>query len=267
MSDLFNQLFINPILNLLIVFFKTFESLNVPYAFGFAIIAVTATIRLILAPLTKKQLESAQQMQKLQPEIQKLSKKHKDDKTKLQQEQMRLYKEAGVNPAAGCLPLLIQMPLFFALFRVFTRVLRDTNGQSPIDFINSVTYATSLHISNLNLSFFSVDLTTSPSQWQTIGIWLLAIPVITGLLQYIQTKQMMAQRPSPASFQAVQKNTAKKTDSSEDMGQNMQKQMAIISPLMIGFFAYSFPIGLALYWNTFTVFGILQQYFINKKHI
>lgn len=137
--------------------------------------------------------------------------------------------------------------------------------------INKVVYLPILKINSLDLSFFGFNLASKPSDWQKLGWWLLAVPVITGLLQYWQTKLMTPatqktdnkeQITSLAGRQAKNKDEKKKD---EDMGTVMQKQMSIMMPLMIGFFAYSFPLGLSLYWNTFTVFGIIQQNKINKQ--
>src|SRR3989344_6905356 len=134
---IFNQLLIWPFINLLMVFYKFFEIARVPGAFGLAIIALTLTIRGALQPLTKKQMESARKMQMIKPHIDELNKKHKDDKKKLQEEHMKLYKQHGINPAAGCLPLLLSFPILIALYQVFLQVLG--NGNSSIqDTIASI---------------------------------------------------------------------------------------------------------------------------------
>ncbi|HCS79231.1 TPA: hypothetical protein DIV55_05850 [Patescibacteria group bacterium] len=240
---IWNQLLIWPILNALMAFYKAFELVHVPGAFGFAIIALTLLINTLLFPLKRKQLESTQKLQSLKPQLDELSKKHKDDKVKLQQAQMELYKTAGVNPAGGCLPLLVQIPLFIALYNVFNTVLNGDAGFA--ERINTVLYHPALHITTLDLSFFGINLTTKPSEWQSVGVWLLLIPVVTAGLQYLQTKLMLPPAPK------------QKTEG--DQMADMQRQMAIVTPIMFGYFAYSFPIGLAIYWNTFTLFGIIQQ--------
>lgn len=249
-ANIWNQLFSWPILNLLTVFYKLFEVARIPGAFGWAIIALTILIRILLYPLTKQQLLSAKKMQQLKPRLDELNKKHKDDKVKLQQAQMDLYKEVGINPAAGCLPLLIQMPVFISLYNVFIHVL-NTDTSKVVESINTVLYHPSLHVNQLDLSFFGVNLATKPNQWQTFGVWLLAVPVITGLLQFLQTRLMT---PPAASNKEKQ----------EDQMAAVQQQMMFIMPVMIGFFSLSFPIGLALYWNAFSLFGIMQQIQINK---
>jgi YidC/Oxa1 family membrane protein insertase len=216
------------------------------------------------------QMKSARKMAKLKPHMDELQKKHKGDRQALQQAQMALYKEHGVNPAAGCLPLLIQMPVLIALYRVFYSVFAEGDATKMIGDINHILYFPQLKLATFDLSFFGLNLAMKPSEWQAHGWWLLAIPVVTGLLQWYQTKLMMpAQSPTPQpSTKELQKKDSKdgkKDAAPEDMGMEMQKQMAIISPLMFGFFAYQFPIGLALYWNLSGIFGIIQQLYINKK--
>lgn len=257
---IWNQLLVWPMLNLLVAFYKAFTVIHLPGAFGFAIIALTLLIRGVLSPLTRKQLESARAMSKLKPKIDELSRAHKDDKVKLQQAQMQLYKDAGVNPTAGCLPLLVQMPLFIALYNVFNQVLASGTTENFIGSLNSILYHPALHIPSLDLNFFGVNLAAKPSQWQQLGIWMLAIPVVTGLLQYVQTKMMTA--PAPAGAITPEK---KEGAGAGDAMADAQKQMALMMPIMIGFFAFSFPVGLALYWNTFSLFAIIQQRAINNK--
>lgn len=262
-NNLFHSLLIIPILNILIAVYKLFLLLRIPGALGFALIFLTVLIRLVLHPLTVTQLKSAHHLSKLKPELDQLSKKYKDDKQKLHQEQLRLYKEAGVNPAAGCLPLLLQMPILIALYNLFFQILGNSQLTAVIEDINRVVYFPLLKIETLNLSFLGLNLASKPSDWRSHGYWLLLVPVVTALLQYWQTK-MMTPNTLPAS--KVSEQAPKKDEKKgEDMGTAMQKQMTIMMPLMIGFFAYSFPLGLSLYWNTFTLFGIIQQHYINKQ--
>jgi len=254
-----NIFFINPIINLLVALYKVFEWLHIPGALGFAVIALTVVIRLILYPLMAAQLKSAKKMQQLKPHLDALSQRHKDDKKALQQAQLDLYKQHGVNPAAGCLPLLIQMPVLIALYNVFYQVLQNGNVAKVVSDINHVVYAPIFKITTLDLNFFGISLGIKPSQWQTHGWWLLAIPVITAGLQYWQSKLMLpSEAPKPPA-------DAKALAGKEDTAMEMQKQMAMITPLMFGMFAYQFPLGLALYWNVFGLFGIMQQLRINAE--
>ena len=111
-STLWNQIVVWPIINLLVAFYKLFEFLHIPGPLGFAIILLTISIRLLLYPLMQTQLKSAKKMASLKPHLDAINIKHKGDKAKLSQAQMDLYKQHGINPAAGCLPLLLQfLPL------------------------------------------------------------------------------------------------------------------------------------------------------------
>jgi YidC/Oxa1 family membrane protein insertase len=275
--NLWNQILVWPILNVLVALYKGFEFLHIPGPLGFAVIGLTVLIRLLLYPLMQAQLKSAKKMAKLKPHLDALNVKHKDNKQALQQAQLALYKEHGVNPAAGCLPLLIQMPVLIALYNVFYQVLNNGNLTKELAIINKVVYHPALKISNLDLNFLGINLALKPSQWQTHGWWLLSIPVITALLQWYQSKLMMAgqmssqivNRESQNEKQIQKSNTQKeekKEDKKpEDTAMEMQKQMAIITPLMFGYFALQFPLGLALYWNVFGLFGIMQQLAVNKE--
>lgn len=271
-NNLFNAALIIPILNILTGLYKSLLFLKIPGALGFALILLTVLIRLILHPLTAKQLESAHKMSKLKPELDKLHKQFGKDKQRLQQEQLHLYQQAGINPAAGCLPLLLQMPILIALYNLFFQLLDSSDLNSVVNGINSVVYFPFLRIESLDLSFLGLSLAHKPNEWQKSGWWLLLIPVITGLLQYWQTKTMSPQNASFASkasplapAKSASTGQAPQEKKEEDISTTMQKQMTIMMPLMIGFFAYSFPVGLSLYWNTFTVFGIIQQYQLNKS--
>lgn len=271
---LWNQVFVWPIVNILIAFYKLFEWMHIPGALGFAIILLTITIRLVLYPLMQAQLKSAKKMAKIKPHMDALNEKHKNDKQALQQAQLALYKEHGVNPAAGCLPLLFQFPVLIALYNVFYQVLNNGNLVHLIEQLNAIVYSPALRLTNLDLTFFGINLGIKPSQWQSHGVWLLAIPLITGLLQWYQTKLMMPtqtttdnttnlpidKKKKPAAAKAM----AGKEEKKEDTAAEMQKQMALITPVMFGYFALQFPLGLALYWNVFGLFGIMQQLQVNR---
>lgn len=270
--NIFTAIFVIPILNVLVGVYKFLTILGIPGAFGFSLIVMTVIIRVILHPLMKTQLKSAHKMNKLKPQIDKLNQIYKNDKQRLHQEQLKLYQEAGVNPAAGCLPLLLQMPILIALYNLFFQLLSNGNMGKVVEEINKVVYFTFLKINSLDLSFLGTNLAHKPSEWQKYGFLLLAIPIITALLQYWQTKIMMPQVGSqksevPSTSLRISKDqkNEKGEKKDDDMSSAMQKQMAFMMPAMIGFFAYSFPLGLSLYWNTFTIFGIIQQYQVNKQ--
>lgn len=261
---LWNQLLVWPIINLLVALYKLFEWMHIPGPLGFAVIGLTVVIRLILYPLMAAQMKSAKKMQQLKPHLDALNAKHKDDKKALQQAQMDLYKQHNINPAAGCLPLLVQMPVLIALYNVFYQVLQNGDLVKLTGEINQVLYVPALAIGTLDLSFFGTNLGVKPDQWQTHGIWLLTIPLITAGLQWWQSKLMMSQIPAAAVVKKSPGN-GKEEKKPEDTAMEIQKQMAMITPIMFGVFAYQFPLGLALYWNVFGLFGIMQQLQINKE--
>lgn len=246
---IFDTIFLLPIINLLVAFYVGLVAIHIPGAFGWSIIIMTVLIRLVLYPLTTVQLKSAKKMADLKPHLDHLHQKHKDDKKRLEQEKLRLFKEAGVNPAAGCLPFLIQFPVLIALNNVFFNVLGSSNG---IDYINKVVYLPILKLTSIDLSFFGLNLGVKPDMWPQAGAWLLSVPLFTAALTYLQSKVMMTP-PNPA---------VKKKGDGEDMAAVMQQSMMFM-PVMIGFFAYSFPVGLSLYWNISTLFGIIQQVLVS----
>ncbi len=261
-NNVFNVFLVIPILNILISIYKLFSTLGIPGALGFSIIAMTALMRVVLNPLMKTQLKNAHKINKLKPHLDKLNELYKHDKQRLHQEQLKLYQQAGINPAAGCLPLLLQMPILIALYNLFFQLLNNGSMDKVVGEINKAVYFSFLKIQTLDLSFFGTNLAYKPSEWQKYGPWLLLVPFFTALLQYWQTKLMIPQTQTqdlPSKATEAKKEEKKE----EDMSVAMQKQMSIMMPLMIGFFAYSFPLGLSLYWNTFTVFGIIQQKQLN----
>lgn len=268
---LWNQLFVWPIVNVLVALYKAFEWMGIPGPLGFAVVGLTILIRLLLYPLMAAQMKSAKKMSDLKPHLDAINVKHKEDKKALQQAQLELYKQHGVNPAAGCLPLLIQLPVLIALYNVFYQVLQNGNITKLIEDINHVLYLPSLKLTGLDLSFFGTNLGVKPSEWQTHGWWLLAIPVITAGLQWWQSKLMLpagantkTQISSTKQIQNPNDQNKKQEQKPQDTAAEMQKQMAMITPIMFGMFAYQFPLGLALYWNIFGLFGIMQQLRVNK---
>lgn len=254
--NLFDVFLINPILNLLIVFYSALEAINLPGALGFSIIVLTLIIRFALWPLTTQQLQSSKKMAELKPHLENIKQKHGHDKVRHQQEISRLYKEHGVNPLSGCLPLVLQIPVFIALYQVLLKFVNLTNSDLLAE-INGRIYLSSLKLDEIpNTSFFGLQLSTKPNEWAQVGIFLLLIPIITGVLQFIQSKMLVGQEKK----EIKPKKKAKEKESLEDSMAQMQSQMALIMPAMIAFFSYGFPVGLSLYWNTFTIIGIVQQY-------
>lgn len=263
MGNLFHNYFIQPLFNLLVAFYKLFETIHAPGKLGLAIIAFTVFIRLVMYPLFKKQMDTTKKMQDLKPHLDKLQEKHKNDKQKLQQEQLRLYQEAGINPAAGCLLAVVQIPVFIALYNALNFFINHGVGARNLATINKEIYFTQLKITTIDVNFLGYVLTKTPAHggaW-----WYYLIPVITGILQYFQASVTMV---TPAETPKKDKNgkeIEKKADTGEDFQKAMQTQMKYMFPIMIGFFSYNFPVALSLYWNVFSIFSIIQYYLTKEK--
>jgi len=262
MGDFFNLVFIHPIINVLVAIYSVFAFMHLPYALGFSIIGLTIVIRFILYPFTTSQLKASLKMQKIAPHLSALKEKHKGDKAKIQQETMKLYKEHGVNPAAGCLPVIIQMPIIWALYSVLQHIV-TLKPNLVVSEINKIVYFDFLKLHNVwDPSFLGLPLGSMPSGLMGhIGPLILLVPVLTGALQFLLSKMMI---PAKTGVAVIEKNIEKKRNIDKkdagDFANAFQSQSMYIFPVMIGFFSFSFPIGLSLYWNTFTIFGIIQQY-------
>lgn len=257
--SLFNTILVWPIINALVGIYKILFFLHVPYALGFSIILLTIAIRLILYPLISSQLKASKKMQEISPHLSKLKDKHKNDAKTLQAETMKLYKEFGVNPAAGCLPLIVQLPIIWGLYSVLQQIV-SLGAKDVASSINRIVYFDFLKLSgSWDPSFLGIPLGKNPAELiSKIGPVILIVPLLTFLFQFIQSKMMIPQNKDKE--KSKDKNKEKKKD---DFASAFQSQSLYIFPVMIGFFSYTFPLGLSLYWNTFTIFGIVQQYLIS----
>ena len=242
---MWQQFLYHPILNLLIFFYQIlFQNL------GLAILAMTVVLRGALVPLTLPTLKAVKKQKELAPELDKLKKKHKDNKEKLAKAQMELYRQHGINPAAGCLPQILQLVILIALYQVFIQVLSN-DGQAVLK-LNEVLYFDFLKLDpgrTINTSFGFWNL-SSPDKF-------FILPVLAGAAQLLLAKMM---RP------AVVKGSkeAKKTpDKSDDLMYTMQEQMLYLMPLMTIFIGWRLPAGLVLYWLATTIFSLVQQYFVS----
>lgn len=254
MFEIFNILFTNPITNLLVSSYKLLSIIGIPFAFGFSIILLTIIIRIILYPFVSAQLKSAHKMQKVAPHIKAMRDKHKGDQKRQQEEMMRLYKEHGVNPAAGCLPLIIQLPVIWSLYQV---LLTAVGIKAIVDLskINSVLYFDFLKLSQVwDTTFLGLPLGANPSSLIEKLPLVALVPVLTGVFQFVLSKMMMPETNPNLPIDAKNEK--------EDFQATFQKQSLFLFPVMIGFFSFTLPIGLSLYWNTYTIFGILQQYLL-----
>lgn len=259
LSLVFDELFFKPVVNLLVLILRFLQQLGLPGSLGFAIVILTVLIRLVVWPFMSSQLKSAKKMADLKPEMDKLKSKHKGDKQAFAAAQMALYKEHGINPAGGCLPTLIQFPVIIALYQAILALFSEGEGLARI---NDALYFFSWHLSSVpDANFFGLSLAAKPSQFNSIGFLVLTVPVITGLLTLLQSK-MMAAKPVKV-YPSDSEKEVKEKVKEEDTMQAVQSQMMYMMPVMIGYFSYQFPIGLAIYWNTFTILGMVQQYMLS----
>lgn len=237
----------------LIAIYKALLFIHVPHPLGLSIILLTILIRFILYPVITSQLKASKKMQDLGPKLSEIRERYKGNSAMISQETMKLYKENGVNPAAGCLPVVVQLPVIWILYSVLQNIVK--NQALVTTEVNRVIQVSFLKLNGpLDQSFFLLPLGKTPAQLfhpSFPAALVILVPVATGLFQFIQSKMMF---PKPA------QNTAKKSD---DFASAFASQSTYIFPIMIGFFSYTFPIGLSLYWNTFTIFGIVQQYLIS----
>ncbi|MCB5268942.1 MAG: membrane protein insertase YidC [Candidatus Cloacimonadaceae bacterium] len=194
--------------------------------YGVVLIILALVLKIVLHPLTHKSLTSSMKMQKIQPQLQVLQKKYKDDPKTLQLEMSKLYKEAGANPLSGCLPLLLQMPIFISLYNVLRY---------------------SLDMRNAGFVLWLTDL-SEPDPY-------LILPIIMGVFMIIQSLMM---QPKKANLDEM--------DEKQKAMQSSQKMMTWMMPIMMFFIFRNMPAGLVLYWTTFNIFSVIQQYYLMKHY-
>lgn len=197
--------------------------------FGVAIIFITIAMKILLYPLTAKQMASVKAMQEIQPQIKKLQEKHKKNPEKAQKAIMELYRKKRINPLAGCLPLLIQMPILIAFYQALYRI-KDI--------------VTNLQLDPSALKFLWIADITNPDQSLVVGGQAYPIPILPVLAAATTFWQ---QRVSITS-----------------VNDPTQRAMLYTMPLFLGWISYKLPAGLALYWVMFSILGALQQMYVNR---
>lgn len=234
---LFQELLHRPLFNSLVFLYQTIAF----YDFGIAIIVLTVIIRLLLYPLAQKSIKSQKEMTGVQSDIKKIQEQYKNNKEEQTKRIMSLYKEKNINPFSGCLPLLIQLPLLIALYRVFLAGFQDQNLQSLL-------YGFMPNPGTINHIFLGlVDISKNHN---------IFLALITGALQFYQSKMMMDQQKT---------NNKLSKQSNLDFSATLSRQMTFMMPIMTAYFAYTFPAGLALYWIVTTAFSIGQQWMVFKN--
>jgi len=216
--------------------------------FALAIIIFTILIRLITLPLTLQQQRSTQRMQELQgsKRWQDMQKKHKGDRQKLQEEQLKLYREVGFNPLSGCLPLLIQFPILIGLYQSISRALALAPPQL-FDLTKRIYPFISSSLIPIDSSFLWWDLgqperVISP---QVLGFGLPVLTILVVLTSWVQTK--LTTPPS-----------------ADSQSRQMSTMMSLYLPLLIGYFSYSYAAGLALYFLVSNILTVVQYAAMGK---
>ncbi|NCU41576.1 MAG: YidC/Oxa1 family membrane protein insertase [Candidatus Moranbacteria bacterium] len=256
MNLIFHTIVYDPLYNILIGLYDSISFGD----FGIAIILTTILLKFFLIPLSKKQIESQKSLQELQPKIKELQIKYKNDKEKQARELMALYKKEKVNPFGGCLPLIIQLIFFIAIYRV----LIDISGNN-FAVSGELLYSFIPNPGQVETSFLGLVDLTQPS---------VVLAIITAIAQYIQMKMMMQKRENEKTEslkedgkKASQKISLEKKGephSMQDFSETMNKQMLYLFPGITLFVGLTFGAGLILYWLTSTLFMIAQQWYIMK---
>jgi len=252
-TPIFKFLFI-----ILAAVYNLFWGLGFPGAVGWAIVVLTLVVRGVLIPLFRLQLVSQRRIQMLQPEMREIQKRYKGDRLKAQQAQQELYKERGINPLSGCLPLLLQLPLLFIMYSVIQNGItnQDPNAMLNVLGVQVVTIdcqnvdaagvvdpyepCMDTHVPILG------DVSKPQVLFTVIGVGISILAIASALLQLIQSR-MMLPPPDP-------ENT--------DPNVRIQRQMMLFLPAISIFYGGFLPAGLFIYWIVATLFSIIQQYLI-----
>ncbi len=205
---------------------------NIVGNFGIAILLVTVLVKLLVFPIANKSYASMSKMKALKPQMDEIKEKYPDDKTKVQQETMELYKREKVNPMAGCLPMLIQIPIFFSLYKVILTTI-ELRHAPFYGWIHDLSAPDPTSLFNL---FGLIPWHPWPSLM--IGVW----PLLMGITMWVQ----MRLNPAPAD--------------------PIQASMFNWMPVMFTFMLGTFPVGLVIYWTWSNTLSVIQQSYIMKKH-
>jgi YidC/Oxa1 family membrane protein insertase len=225
------------------------------WAWGLSIVLLTITVRILLFPIFVKQIKSQRRMQEIAPKVKELQAKHKGDRETLNTELMKLYKDHGTNPISGCLPLLLQMPVFFALFRVMNEfkpkagVFHGNFGLT--DSLIAQGAKAKVFGAPISASFMSGDglLKQLGGDKLTVQVVSVIMIVTMGASQFWTQRQLMARAGAPADPQQAQ----------------IQKTMLYVLPVFFAVAGVNFPVGVLLYWLTTNVWSMGQQAWVIKR--
>lgn len=267
--NLFDLLIVQPIFNILLFIYGVIPGND----FGIALIIFTIFIRLVMWPLIKKQLHQTKLIRKIQPSLKKIKAKAKGNKALEAQLMMELYKEKGVKPFSSIGLLLLQLPIFIALFRVIQIITmeRDEISRYTYEFMSSIPAVSDL-IANpdqFNEYLFGViDLTKTAFSQEGVYLPLLIMALLAAGFQFIQSKQLLPQQKSKKRLRDIMKESAagKDVDQSE-VTAIMSGRMIMFLPIMLFFIALYLPGALVLYYAMTSLVAIIQQYFVLSKDV
>jgi len=239
LQSVFNIILYQPLFNALVLLYQYLPG----HDFGIAVIVLTVIIRLILYPLMMQSIKSQKVLTELQPKIQEIQIKYKNDKEKQARATMELYQKEKISPFGGCLPLLIQFPILIALYQVFWKGLRPEEMGSLYSFVPSLEAIDPSFLGIVNLAG------ASP-----------VFAVLAGILQYFQTKMITPRQQKLSGGQSLAKD-----GQMAQFSQIMQKQTLYFFPLFTVFILWRLPAAIGLYWIVTVLFSIIQQYLVYSK--
>ena len=227
----FNTILYQPLFNALVFLYEYLPG----HDFGVAVIVLTVVIRLILYPLMIKSIRSQKILSELQPKIQEIQQKYKNDKEKQTKEMMALYQKEKINPFGGCLPLLVQLPILIALYRVFWKGLQPGAMSLLYSFVPNPGAIDPTFLGIINLGQGNV-----------------ALAIVAGITQFIQSKMLMPKNKKKEQGQGQK----------SQFSEMMQKQMLYFFPIFTVLILLRLPSAIAVYWIVTALFSIGQQYLV-----
>jgi len=229
--DIFHIVLYQPLFNALVLLYQYLPG----HDFGIAVIVLTILTRLLFYPLMIKAIKSQKALSEIQPKIQEIQRKYKNDKQKQAKATMEMYHREKINPFSGCLPLLIQLPILLALYRVFWRGLQPAEQVYLYNFVHLTSPISSSFLGILDLAKPNIELA-----------------LLAGIFQFIQTKM-------------ITPHQKKNKGGQPQMMDIMQKQMVYFFPIITVFILWKLPAAIGLYWIVTSLFSIVQQYLVFKK--
>lgn len=235
--NIFFTILYQPLFNLLIWFYNVIPGNDI----GLAIIGLTAFIRILLLPLSGASLKSQKALQDLQPKVEEVKQRTKDDKEAQAKELMALYKQEKVNPLASCLPTIVQLFILIALYQVLSAGLHSESLEGLYGFVSNPGRLDAI-------SFFGIDLAVAN----------IPLAVLAGIVQFVQAKMMITKRLPP-------QVTGKEGSKDEQMMTSINRSMLYMMPVMTVLIGARLPGGLALYWLVSNLFMVGQQWIVLRK--